>query len=66
MTTKPVIRIIKRSEKAAPEAPQDTAVKKAKTPGDNAREAAATVASWVREFQEKRLGRGRLPVAKLT
>ncbi|HKG20282.1 MAG TPA: hypothetical protein VKC34_00170 [Blastocatellia bacterium] len=41
-------------------------MKKAKTPGDNAREAAATVASWVREFQEKRLGRGRLPVAKLT
>jgi hypothetical protein len=66
MTTKPGIRIIKRSEKAASEAPRETSVKKAKTPGDSAREAAATVASWVREFKEKRVVRGRLPVAKLT
>jgi hypothetical protein len=50
-TKKPEIRIIKRSEKAASEKPQENTEKSAKTAGDSAREIANTVASWVKEFK---------------
>ena len=72
-TKKTGIRIIKRSEKTASEQPQETLLKNAKSASDSARDIATTVASWVREFQQKRGGRGqgrkalgRLFPAKLT
>ena len=55
MATKPNVKVIKRSERAAQES-QETAVEKTekKSAQETAREMVTTVTGWVSEFQQKR------------
>ena len=55
MATKPSVKVIKRSERAAPEA-QETATEESakKSAQETARDMVATVTGWVAEFQQQR------------
>jgi uncharacterized membrane-anchored protein len=55
MATKPNVKVIKRSERAAQEA-QETAAEEIakKSTQETAREMVTTVTGWVAEFQQKR------------
>jgi hypothetical protein len=55
MATKANVKVIKRSERATPEAPATAAEQPAKKSAqETAREMVTTVTGWVNEFQQKR------------
>ena len=55
MATKPNVKVIKRSERPAPEAQETAAAESAKKSAqETARDVVATVTGWVAEFQQQR------------
>ncbi|HEX8068332.1 MAG TPA: hypothetical protein VF546_00170 [Pyrinomonadaceae bacterium] len=54
MATKPNVKVIKRSERAAQEAHDATEQEPKKSAQETARDMVATVSGWVNEFQQKR------------
>ena len=66
MTTKPNVKVIKRSERAAQES-QETAAEETekKSAQETAREMVTTVTGWVSEFQQKRRAETRQAIKTL-
>ena len=55
MAKKPNVKVIKRSERAAPEAQETAAAESAKkSTQETARDMVATVTGWVAEFRQQR------------